>query len=40
MWIPYTNHLLIRSGAYEPSRSGTNAILIRVWRWIAYGSRS
>ncbi len=32
MWIPYTNHLLIRSGAYEPIRSGTNAILMRVWR--------
>jgi len=40
METPYTNPLLIRPGAYEPIRSGTNAILMRVWRWIAYGSRS
>jgi hypothetical protein len=32
MWMPYTNHLLIMSGEYEPSSSGTNAIFSREWR--------
>jgi hypothetical protein len=35
MWMPYTNHLLMMSGAYEPIRSGTNAIFSRECRWIA-----
>jgi len=35
MWMPYTNHLLIMSGEYEPISSGTNAIFSREWRWIA-----
>jgi hypothetical protein len=29
MWMPYTNHLLIMSGAYEPISSGTNASFSR-----------
>src|SRR5215471_15218151 len=37
---PYTNHLVNRSGAYEPASRGMNAILRPRCFWKTYGSRS